>query len=622
MSIINPTDNLVESSGAAWGGITGTLSSQTDLQTALDGKVDENAAIVGATKTKVTYDTKGLITAGADATTADIADSLNKRYVTDAQLTVLGNTSGTNSGNQTSIVGITGSLAEFNTALTGADFATGGGTVTGASSGTNTGDQTSIVGISGNKAQFDTACTDGDFAYQTDLAGYQPLDTLLTGLSALNYADATSGTGTKYVRVNATNNGWEFGAPSGGVSDGDKGDVTVSASGATWTIDNNVVTNAKLDDMAGHTVKARVGGASGDPSDLAMGSHSALVRNGGDIVAADAAINTVLRRNSGNTLEFGAIETAHLSVALAAEIAANTAKVTNATHTGDATGAGALSVVAIQGKAFPALGAGDDQKYPKYDNGTNAFVMTTIAGGGDVVGQASSVDSEIALFSGTGGKTIKRASNTGMIKAASGVIATATDGTDYYSSAYAIPAANVPGGITSLQSTLFTQSMAAGTYYYLPSSALTMPASSKTGGGMTTSTTMQWNFMMRKTAAGTGAFNIRIYRGTNGTTADTADVTQSIGTATAAVDIAMVKVNLQVTATGGSGSYTWSISVYHRAATAAGFGTTDATPFWTGTVSAVAMNTASLKFGIGIMGTTGTTAIVVSGLTANADNMT
>ena len=101
-TLIGATLNIPQYSGGGggttWGSITGTLSSQTDLQTALDGKVDENAAITGATKTKITYDAKGLVTAGADATTADIADSTNKRYVTDANLTVIGNTSGTNSG--------------------------------------------------------------------------------------------------------------------------------------------------------------------------------------------------------------------------------------------------------------------------------------------------------------------------------------------------------------------------------------------------------------------------------------------------------------------------------------------------------------------------------------------
>lgn len=43
-----------------------------------------------------------------------------------------------------------------------------------------------------------------------------------------------------------------------------------------------------------------------------------------------------------------------------------------------------------------------------------------------VEGQSSSVDSEIALFSGTGGKTIKRASSTGILKGTSGVLSAVT----------------------------------------------------------------------------------------------------------------------------------------------------------------------------------------------------
>ncbi len=72
----------------------------TATQTALDLKVDENVDITPGTKTKITYDAKGLVTAGADATTADITESTNKNYVTDAESTIIGNTSGTNTGDQ------------------------------------------------------------------------------------------------------------------------------------------------------------------------------------------------------------------------------------------------------------------------------------------------------------------------------------------------------------------------------------------------------------------------------------------------------------------------------------------------------------------------------------------
>lgn len=60
-----------------------------------------NNPIIGATNTKITYDSKGLVTSGTSATTADISESTDKRYVTNDELVVIGNTSGINTGDQT-----------------------------------------------------------------------------------------------------------------------------------------------------------------------------------------------------------------------------------------------------------------------------------------------------------------------------------------------------------------------------------------------------------------------------------------------------------------------------------------------------------------------------------------
>lgn len=104
----------------------------------------------------------------------------------------------------------------------------------------------------------------------------------------------------------------------------------------------------------------------------------------------------------------------------------------NATHTHqNAAGGGTLDAAAIAAGtvATARLGSGtaDNTTFLRGDQ-----TWATPSGSGDVTGPSSSVDSEIALFSSTTGKVIKRASTTGILKGTSGVLSAATAGTDYY----------------------------------------------------------------------------------------------------------------------------------------------------------------------------------------------
>jgi len=180
-------------------------------QDAVGAMVDASLTYVDATPLLQRAALTGAITATAGSnatllgsfTTAQINTALS-----DGDIATGGGTAtGTNTGDQTSIVGITGTLTQFNTALTGADFASGGGTATG----TNTGDQTSIVGITGTVAQFNTAITDGDLATGGGTAtgtntGDNAVNTLYSGLvsNATHTGDATGATALTVVKINGT----------------------------------------------------------------------------------------------------------------------------------------------------------------------------------------------------------------------------------------------------------------------------------------------------------------------------------------------------------------------------------------------------------------------------------
>lgn len=233
-------NGLLKANGS---GVVSAAVAGTDYQaplTAGTSYVVPNSSITGATKTKITYDTKGLVTAGADATTADIAPSTNRNYVTDAQAGVLSNTSGTNTGDETATtirtkLGIT-TLSGSNTGdqtitLTGDVTGTGTGTFTTtlANSGVtaNTyGSSTLIPSITVDaKGRITSANTTSIIANAGTLTGTS-LASTVTGSSLAGVATITSGTW----------NGSTIGAAYGGTgltSPGTSGNILTS-NGTTW----------------------------------------------------------------------------------------------------------------------------------------------------------------------------------------------------------------------------------------------------------------------------------------------------------------------------------------------------------------------------------------------------
>jgi hypothetical protein len=190
------------------------------------------------------------------------------------------------------------------------------------------------------------------FSLQETGAGY-----FASTVDATAYkVNGSAGTSGQAIVSNGTTGGVWATIPA--LTDGDKGDITVSSSGTVWTVDNDAVTFAKIQNITDNKLLGRSAGSSGDMQEITIGTGLSL--SGGTLTASASA-------PAFNQITTGSNTTATMTVGAGGVLSYTSTGVVNANQfqgvtTVDATEFGYLNGVtsAIQtqldnNKAFSAI---------------------------------------------------------------------------------------------------------------------------------------------------------------------------------------------------------------------------------------------------------------------------
>lgn len=360
-------------------------------------------------------------------------------------------------------------------------------------SGTNTGDQPSIVGITGTKAQFDTACTDGNFLYSGDVSQY-------TDEAAQDAVGAMAGASLVYVDATPL---LARAALTGAITAAQDSNATSLGSFTTAQLnaalsDNDVATGGGTATGTNTGDQASVSGNAGTATALQTSRNFSI--SGGGITAV-----TVGFTGTANVVLSASVDAGHITLVRMANLAANS-------FIGNNTGIAAtpLALTGSQATAlldtftFSAKGLA-----PASGGGTTNFLRAdgtwaAPAGGGggglgDVVGPASATDNAIARFDLATGKLIQDSlvtiddsgniTTSGSVKLGSiATPAAPSGGISLYSGSVAgrhLPRWIAPVGIdTALQAALHGNSV----FMFGPSSGATTPT--PIGGTLTSTGTI------------------------------------------------------------------------------------------------------------------------------------